>query len=184
VVEIADIFLEYEPQYRAKYGDKMLPSHRKAMYDIERCRTSVLGGHVYHCPDCGENEYLYHSCRNRHCPKCQNDNAYVWLEKQQDIPLHVPYFLVTFTLPDELRDVARSNQKLVYDVLFRTSAQAMQTLGADPRFVGGQMGMVGVLHIWGRNLSYHPHVHYLVPGGGIDEDSKLWLPAAKIFCFP
>jgi hypothetical protein len=184
VVEIADIFLEYEPQYRAKYGDKMLPSHRKAMYDIERCRTSVLGGHVYHCPDCGENEYLYHSCRNRHCPKCQNDNAYVWLEKQQDILLPVPYFLVTFTLPDELRDVARSNQKLVYDVLFRTSAQAMQTLGADPRFVGGQMGMVGVLHIWGRNLSYHPHVHYLVPGGGIDEDSKLWLPAAKIFLFP
>jgi hypothetical protein len=184
MVELADIFLEYGPQYRAKFGDKMLPSHKKVMYAIEQCRTSALGGHVYHCPDCGEKEYQYHSCRNRHCPKCQNDKAYEWLEKQQDILLPVPYFLVTVTLPDQLRDVARSNQKLVYDVLFRMSAQAMQTLGADPRFVGGQMGMVGVLHTWGRNLSYHPHIHYLVPGGGIDRDSKTWLPAAKTFLFP
>lgn len=184
MVELADIFLEYGPQYRAKFGDKMLPSHKKVMYAIEQCRTSALGGHVYHCPDCGEKEYQYHSCRNRHCPKCQNDRAYEWLEKQQDILLPVPYFLVTVTLPDQLRDVARSNQKLVYDVLFRMSAQAMQTLGADPRFVGGQMGMVGVLHTWGRNLSYHPHIHYLVPGGGIDRDSKTWLPAAKTFLFP
>lgn len=184
MVELADIFLEYGPLYRAKYGDKMLPSHKKAMHAVEQCRTSALGGHVYHCPDCGEKEYQYHSCRNRHCPKCQNDKAYEWLEKQQDILLPVPYFLVTFTLPDELRDVARSNQKLVYDVLFRMSAQAMQKLGADPRFVGGQMGMVGVLHTWGRNLSYHPHIHYLVPGGGIDPSSKTWLPAAKTFLFP
>lgn len=184
MVELADIFLEYGPQYRAKYGDKMLPSHKKVMHAIEQCRTPVLGGHVYHCLNCDESEYLYHSCRNRHCPKCQNDKAYKWLEKQQDILLPVPYFLVTFTLPDELRDVARRNQKLVYDVLFRMSAQAMQTLSADPRFVGGQMGMVGVLHTWGRNLSYHPHIHYLVPGGGFDKDSKLWLPAAKTFLFP
>lgn len=184
MVEMADIFLEYGPRYRAKYEAKMLPSHKKAMHAIEQCRTPVLGGHVYHCLDCGESEYLYHSCRNRHCPKCQNDKAYEWLEKQQDILLPVPYFLVTFTLPDQLRDVARSNQKLVYDVLFRMSAEAMQMLGADPRFVGGQMGMVGVLHTWGRNLSYHPHIHYLVPGGGIDKDSKLWLPAAKTFLFP
>ncbi|MCP4542711.1 MAG: IS91 family transposase [Chloroflexi bacterium] len=184
MVEMADIFLEYGPSYRAKYGDRMLPSHKKAMHAIEQCRTSALGGHVYHCLDCGEKEYQYHSCRNRHCPKCQNGKAYEWLEKQQSILLPTPYFLVTFTLPDELRDVARSNQKLIYDALFRMSAQAMQTLGADPRFVGGQMGMVGVLHTWGRNLSFHPHIHYLVPGGGIDRDSKLWLPAAKSFLFP
>jgi ssDNA-binding Zn-finger/Zn-ribbon topoisomerase 1 len=184
MVEMADIFRAYGPQYRAKYGDKMLPSHKKAMYAIEKCRTPALGGHVYYCPDCGENEYVYHSCRNRHCPKCQNDKGYEWLEKQQDILLPVPYFMVTFTLPDELRDVARSNQKLVYDVLFRMSAQAMQTLGADSRFVGGQMGMVGVLHTWGRNLCYHPHIHYLVPGGGMDRDNKLWRPALKSFLFP
>ncbi len=184
MVEMADIFLEYGPSYRAKYGDKMLPSHKKAMYSIEQCRTSALGGHVYYCLDCGEKEYQYHSCRNRHCPKCQNNKAYEWLEKQQSILLPVPYFLVTFTLPDGLRDVARSNQKLVYDALFRMSAQAMQKLGADPRFVGGQMGMVGVLHTWGRNLSYHPHIHYLVPGGGVDKSSKTWLPASKTFLFP
>lgn len=184
MVEIADIFLEYGPRYRAKYGDKMPPSHKKVMHAIERCRTLALGGHVYYCPDCGESEYLYHSCRNRHCPKCQNDKAYEWLEKQQRILLPVPYFLVTFTLPDELRNVARSNQKLIYDILFRMSAEAIQTLGKDPRFVGGQMGMVGVLHTWGRNLCYHPHIHYLVPGGGMDRDSKLWRPALKSFLFP
>lgn len=184
MVEIADIFLRYGPQYRAKYGDKMLPSHKKAMHAIEQCRTAALGGHVYQCLDCGVKEYQYHSCRNRHCPKCQNNKAYEWLEKQQSILLPAPYFLVTFTLPDGLRDVARSNQKLVYDALFRMSAQAMQKLGADPRFVGGQMGMVGVLHTWGRNLSYHPHIHYLVPGGGVDKSSKMWLPAAKTFLFP
>jgi len=184
MVEMAEIFRRYGPQYRAKYGDKMLPSHKKVMRAIEQCRTAALGGHVYHCPECEEKEYQYHSCRNRHCPKCQNGKAQEWLEKQQSILLPVPYFLVTFTLPDELRDVARSNQKLVYDVLFRMSAEAMQKLGGDPRFVGGQMGMVGVLHTWGRNLSYHPHVHYLVPGGGVDENNKTWLPAGKTFLFP
>ena len=184
MVEMAEIFRRYGPQYRAKYGDKMLPSHKQVMHAIEQCRTAALGGHVYYCPECEEKEYQYHSCRNRHCPKCQNGKAQEWLEKQQNMLLPVPYFLVTFTLPDELRDVARSNQKLVYDVLFRMSAEAMQKLGGDPRFVGGQMGMVGVLHTWGRNLSYHPHVHYLVPGGGVDKNSKAWLPSAKTFLFP
>ena len=147
MVEMAEIFRRYGSQYRAKYGDKMLPSHKQVMRAIEQCRTAALGGHVYHCPECEEMEYQYHSCRNRHCPKCQNGKAQEWLEKQQNMLLPVPYFLVTFTLPDELRNVARSNQKLVYDVLFRMSAEAMQKLGGDPRFVGGQMGMVGVLHI-------------------------------------
>jgi hypothetical protein len=184
MVEMADIFRHCGPQYRAKFGARMLPSHRKAMRAIERCRTAELGGHVYACEECDETQYQYHSCRDRHCPKCQNGKAQEWLEKQQDILLPVRYFLVTVTLPGDLRGVARSHQKLIYDLLFRTSAEAMQHLAGDTRFVGGQLGMVGVLHTWGRNLAYHPHVHYLVPGGGAAANGEAWLPARKNFMFP
>ena len=184
MVEMAEIIRRHGSRYRAKYGGRMLPSHRQVMRAIERCRTPALGGHVYHCEECEETEYHYHSCRNRHCPKCQNGKAQEWLEKQQDMLLPVRYFLVTVTLPGDLRGVARSHQKLVYDLLFRTSAAAMQHLARDPRFVGAQLGMVGVLHTWGRNLVYHPHVHYLVPGGGVAADGETWLPARKNFLFP
>jgi hypothetical protein len=184
MVEIADIFRCYGPQYRAKYGDKILPSHRQAMGAIERCRTAALGGHVYSCESCDETQYQYHSCRNRHCPKCQNDKAQKWLEKQQDLLLPVPYFLLTVTLPSELRHVTRRHQKQVYDLFFRISAAAMQHLARDSRFVGGQMGMVGVLHTWGRNLSYHPHIHFLIPGGGLAADGRTWLPSRNSFLLP
>jgi len=183
MTELADVFQQYGPQYRARFGDKMLPRHRQAMRAIERCRTPVLGGHIYTCDACGETQYLYHSSRNRHCPKCQNDKAYRWLEKQHHMLLPVPYFILTFTLPGELRSLARSNQRLVYDLLFRTSAGAMQSLAQDGRFIGGQVGMVGVLHTWGRNLAYHPHVHYLVPGGGVAADGT-WRPSRKNFFLP
>jgi len=183
VVELGEIFQRYGPAYRAKYGKRMLPSHRRAMRDIERCRTPALGGHVYTCPDCGEQEYLYHSCRNRHCPKCQNDKAQLWLEAQQELLLPVSYFLLTFTLPEALRTIARSHQRLVYDLLFRVSAEAIQQLGQSERWVGGQMGMMGVLHTWGRNLAYHPHVHYLVPGGGVGKDS-VWRRSRANFLLP
>jgi hypothetical protein len=142
MVEMAEIFCCHGPPYRAKFGHKMLPSHKQVMRAIEQCRTPALGGHVYDCPECDETQYLYHSCRNRHCPKCQNGKGQQWLEKQQDLLLPVPYFLVTFTLPSGLRRVARSHQEMVYNLLFRTSAAAMQQLARDPRFVGGQMGMV------------------------------------------
>jgi hypothetical protein len=184
MVELAEIFRQYGPQYRQQYGERMLPSHRRAIQDILCCRTSALGGHVYTCPECGEHEYQYHSCRNRHCPKCQNGQAQAWLAQQQDLLLPVPYFLVTFTLPEELREVVRSHQRVCYDLLFRASAEAMQALAQDERFVGGQLGMVGVLHTWGRNLSYHPHVHYLVPGGGWAADRETWRPARKGFLLP
>jgi predicted RNA-binding Zn-ribbon protein involved in translation (DUF1610 family) len=183
VVELAEVFRQHGEAYRAKYGARMLASHRRAMQDIERCRTPALGGHVYTCPDCEETEYLYHSCRNRHCPKCQQDKAQRWLEGQQDLLLPVGYFLLTFTLPEGLRPVARSNQRLVYDLLFRASAEAIQQLGREERWVGGQMGMLGVLHTWGRNLTYHPHVHYLVPGGGIGADGR-WRPSRANFLLP
>jgi hypothetical protein len=183
VVELANIFREHGPAYRDKFAHQMLPSHHEAMWAIEHCRTETLGGHVYICPNgCDEVAYRYHSCRNRHCPKCQGGKAYQWLEHQQDLLLPVPYFMLTFTLPEGLRPVARSHQTLMYDTLFRTSAAATQQLAHDPRFVGGQIGMVGVLHTWGRTLIFHPHVHYLIPAGGWD--GQTWLPAREDFLLP
>jgi len=181
---LATIFQQYSPSYLAQYADRLLPSHRRAIAAIRRCRTSELGGHIYQCDACGEERYLYHSCRNRHCPQCQHDAGQRWLEKQQRLRFGVPYFMLTFTLPAELRPVVRRHQKRLYNLLFRASAAATQQLARDPRFVGGQIGMVGVLHTWGRNLSYHPHVHYLVPGGGLAPDGKTWLPANPNFLVP
>jgi predicted RNA-binding Zn-ribbon protein involved in translation (DUF1610 family) len=180
-LELADIFRQYGPAYRQKYAARLLPSHRQAMRAIERCRTEALGGQVFACPACGEVRYSYHSCRNRSCPKCQQQQTQDWLEMQQGLLLPVPYFLLTFTLPSELRQIARSNQKLIYNLLFRASAQATQQLASDPRFVGGQIGMLGVLQTWKRDLAYHPHVHYLAPGGGVGSDGYTWLPARKNF---
>jgi len=183
-LELADIFRQYAPAYCQKYAAHLLPSHRQAMRAIERCRTQALGGQVFACPACGEVRYSYHSCRNRHCPKCQHQQTQDWLETQQRLLLGVPYFFLTFTLPSQLRLLARHNQKLIYNLLFRASAQATQQLARDPRFVGGQIGMIGVLHTWTRNLFYHPHVHYLVPGGGVGSDGQSWLPARKNFFLP
>jgi hypothetical protein len=180
MLEVADILRLHGPQYRAKFGDRMLPSHRRAMQDIEQCRTEALGGQVYFCHQCQEQRYSYHSCKNRHCPKCQNEQANQWLEKQKSLLLPVPYFMVTFTLPAELRPLARSNQKTIYNLLFRASSQALLKLAHDPRFVGARLGMVGVLHTWTRQLLYHPHVHYLVTGGGLTADGR-WRSSRKDF---
>jgi len=183
-LELADIFRRYGPAYRQKYAEHLLPSHRRAMHAIEHCRTQTLGGQLYACPQCKQVRYSYHSCRNRHCPKCQNDKAQEWLQAQQELLLPVPYFMLTFTIPAALRPLARSHQTIFYDLLFRTSAAAAQLLARDPRFLGGQIGMLGVLHTWGRNLSYHPHVHYLVPAGALAADRRTWLPAQYRFLFP
>ncbi len=181
---LADIFQQFGPAYRQKYAANILPSHGQAMKAIERCRTEELGGQVYACSACGETRYSYHSCRNRHCPKCQHEQTQEWLALQQKLLLPTPYFLLTFTLPAELREITSKNQKLIYNLLFRASAQAAQQLAKDPRFVGGQIGLIGVLHTWTRNLIYHPHVHYLVPGGGLATDGCTWLPAQKRFLLP
>jgi hypothetical protein len=183
-LELADIFSQYGPAYRQKYADRLLPSHRRAMRAIEQCRTPALGGQAYSCSQCHQTQYSYHSCRNRHCPKCQNDKAQEWLEKQQNFLLPIPYFMLTFTIPAALRPLARSHQALIYDLLFRASAAAAQHLAQDPRFAGGQLGLIGVLHTWGRNLSYHPHIHYLVPAGGLTADHRTWLPAHHHFLLP
>jgi hypothetical protein len=181
VIEIAEILRRYGPEYREKFGERMPLRHRLAMAAIEQCRTEAMGGHVYHCEACDEVLYSYHSCKNRHCPKCQNETAEQWLVEQQELLLPTPYFMVTFTLPVDLKQLARSNQKTLYNILFRTSAAALQQLAQDPRFVGGRIGMVGVLHTWTRDLSYHPHVHYLVPAGALAPDGQRWLSARRDF---
>ena len=175
MIELADIFRRHGPEYRATFKDRMPQSHVEAMEAIEQCRTEALGGHVYQCMGCGAREYSYHSCKNRHCPKCQHEEATQWLEKQRERLLPVPYFLVTFTLPEELRPVARSQQKLMYNLLFQTSAAALKALAMDAHYLGGQIGLVGVLHTWTRDMAYHPHIHYLVPGGALSPDGSQWL---------
>lgn len=182
-LEIADIFRQYGPAYRTKYAGRLPNRHRQVMRAIEQCRTAVLGGRVYHCPTCGEERYSYHSCRDRHCPKCQTEEGQRWLAKQVQRLLPVPYFLLTFTLPAALRPVARRNPTWLYHHLFRASAAATQALSRDPRYVGGQIGLVGVLHTWGRNLSYHPHLHYLVPAGGLTAQ-QTWRASRTDFLVP
>ena len=174
--ELADIFRRHGPAYRAKFGARMPKSHLAAMAAIEHCRTEALGGHVSQCMECGELEYSDHSCKNRHCPKCQNDATTQWLATQRALLLPVPYFLVTFPLPEELRPVARSHQPRLYNLLFQTSAAALKALAVDPKYLGGQIGMMGVLHTWTREMASHPHIHSLVPGGALSLDGSTWLP--------
>jgi putative transposase/transposase-like zinc-binding protein len=182
--ELADILRLHGPAYLAKYHVRLLPSHRRAMQDIAACRTAALGGHLYRCPQCQQDHYQYHSCKNRHCPKCQHEQVEHWLAQQRALLLPVGYFLATFTLPRGLRALARSHQKVVYDLLFRASQQALQTLAADPRYIGGTLGMLGVLQTWTRDLRYHPHVHYLIPGGGLAADGHTWRPARSTYLLP
>ncbi len=186
MVEMADIFRRYGPDYIERFGSRMLPSHLRAMRDIEACRTEEMGGHLYRCedPECDTMFYAYHSCGNRSCPKCGQDKTQRWIEKQHGLLLPTDYFLVTFTLPCELRPIARSNQKVVYNLLFKSSAAALQKLALDPRFVGGEIGMMGGLHTWSRDMGYHPHVHYIVPGGGLSPDRTRWLPSRPDFLVP
>jgi hypothetical protein len=184
MITLNDIFRRYGPAYRAQYGDRLLPSHRAALAAIEACRTETLGGHIYTCAACATTRYSYHSCKNRHCPTCQQDTAQAWLARQQDLLLPVPSFLVTFTLPPSLRDLARSHQRQLYSVLFRASAAALQQLACDPRFLGGQIGMLGVLQTWTRDLRFHPHVHYLVPAIGVTATRAICRPRNAAFLVP
>src|SRR5262245_15764259 len=152
MVEIADIFRIHGPEYRSQFRDRMPPPHLRTMDAIEHCRTEALGGQLYFCEQCKERHYSYHSCKNRHCPKRQNDQANEWLNNQKNLLLPVNYFMVTFTLPEALRSPARSHQKLIYNFLFRASSEALLELASDPRFVGAKIGAVGILHTWTREL--------------------------------
>jgi len=181
---MADILRSYGQAYVAQYVNDILPSHRKTINDIIQCRTRAKGGHVYECPDHHERDYKYHSCMNRHCPHCQNDQATRWLGKEQKRLLNVRYFLVTFTLPKELRSLTRSHQKLFYSLLFSESWRAMSKLARNPRWLGAKIGALAVLHTWTRIMGYHPHVHFLVPAGGLSDDSSTWIHAQMNFFLP
>lgn len=183
MVELAEIFRLHGPDDRAQCGDRLLPRHRRAMQDIEPCRTEALGGQLSQCDSCRESHDSSHSCTNRHCPTCQNDPAEQWLAHQQRVRLPVTHFLLTFTLPEALRAVARSHQKTVSNILLRSSAEAFQALAWDPRCIGGRIGMVGVLHTWTRDLRSHPHVHSRVTGGGLATDDT-WQPSRPDFLVP
>lgn len=184
MLTLTTIFQQHGAAYRTAPGHTLLPQQRHAMVAIERCRTAALGGQVFTCPTCQVTRYSYHSCRNRHCPTCQHDAGQAWLASQQAMLLPVPYFLVTFTVPADLREVAQRHQREVYAALFRASAAALQQLAADPRLLGGQLGILGVLHTWTRNLRYHPHIHYLVPAVALTADGQVVQPPAGDFLLP
>src|SRR5271166_1277346 len=182
---VADVLRRYGGQYLERFGTTMPREHKKVLHAITACRTGELGTVLYACQSCGEIHAIGRSCGNRHCPTCQHGKTKAWLDKQTDRLLPCPYFLVTFTLPAELRALARSHQRVIYAALFEASSQALRALAANPRFVGTyRLGFFGVLHTWGRTLDYHPHVHYVVPGGGIDEDGSRWLPSRANFLVP
>jgi hypothetical protein len=176
VVRLADVARRHGPAYLAQYRGAMLPSHVRALSAITYCRTPALGGHLGVCAQCGRRHLLYHSCRHRACPRCGHDVTERWLTRQRQQLLPVPYFHVVLTLPSELRRLVRSHQKALVNVLFRTAYEALAELCADERHLGGQIGALAVLHTWSRTLSYHPHVHLLVPGGALGSDGT-WRPA-------
>lgn len=185
MVELADIVRSAGPAYIEACAGKLLPSHRRALSDIVRCRTHALGGSLYRCDECGTLDYRYHSCRNRHCPKCQEDRAQAWLGRIRSRMLPCDHYLLTFTLPHELHAVARSQQATVYDALLREAAASVQMLANDRNWVGGTLGILAVLHTWSRTLEYHPHAHLLVTAGGLSSDRTTWIkPAHARFLAP
>jgi hypothetical protein len=185
VFEVAEIIRRHGAAYRQKFGSRLLPSHRRALADLEHCRTPYFGGQLWRCDHCGQRQYSYHSCRNRHCPKCHGDQTARWLDKQRGRLLPCAHYLLTFTLPSELRPVARAHQKTVYALLMQCGAAALQKLATDPRYLGARVGMLGVLHTWTRAMLYHPHVHFLVPAGGLAADGQHWIePKNPAFLVP
>lgn len=172
------------PDYLKRFGPSLPGRQRQVLRKILSCRTPALGGQLFACPDCPGFDYRYHSCNDRHCPQCGQRDTDAWLAQQRPrLLLPVPYFLVTFTVPEALRHFIRSHPTIALDRLFAASAQALQDLAANPRRLGAQLGMLGVLHTWSRTLIYHPHVHYLVPGGGLSPDGRRWVPARRQFLF-
>lgn len=183
-IEVADIFRAAGPAYRASHAGHLSLAQFKVMSAIEHCRTAALGGHVETCEDCGQWRIAYNSCRNRHCPKCQGAAARTWLAVREADLLPVGYFHVVFTLPAEVADIAFHNKALVYDLLFKVASETILTIAADPRHLGARIGITAVLHTWGSAMTHHPHVHMIVPGGGIALDGKRWVSSRPAFLLP
>ncbi len=186
MVSVADCLRQHAPAYLQEFGQRVPMGHRKVISAITRCRTGELGGVVYQCDGCGRVHWVGRSCGNRHCPNCQKEKTQEWLAKQTQWLLPVHHFLVTFTVPKELRCVLRANQKPGYDAIFHSGSQTIRKLLANSKYLGtSKVGFFGVLHTWGRDpMVYHPHVHFVVPGGGVSEDGTQWLATPENFLFP
>jgi len=183
-LEVADIFRSRGPAWRQAHAGHVSLDQLKVMSAIERCRTAALGGHVARCEDCAYTTTAYNSCRNRHCPKCQGAAAKDWLAAREADLLPVPYYHVVFTLPAAIADIAYQNKAVIYDILFKVSAEAMLTIAADPKHLGARIGITSVLHSWGSAMTHHPHVHMIVPGGGISPDGQRWVSCRPGFFLP
>src|ERR671937_225695 len=183
-LEVADIFRDHGPAWCQAHAGHVSLDQLKVMSAIEHCRTAALGGHVARCADCAYTTIAYNSCRNRHCPKCQGAAAKDWLSDREAELLPVPYYHLVFTLPAVIADIAYQNKALVYDLLFKVSAETMLTIAADPKHLGARIGITSVLHTWGSAMTHHPHVHMIVPGGGLSMDGSRWVVAKPSFFLP
>jgi Putative transposase/Transposase zinc-binding domain len=185
-LEVADIFRDFGPAWRRANAGHVSLDQLKVMSAIERCRTAALGGHVARCENsiCGHTTIAYNSCRNRHCPKCQGAAARDWLADREAELLPVGYFHVVFTLPGPIADIAFQNKRVIYDLLFKASAETMLTIAADKKHLGAKIGITSVLHTWGSAMTHHPHVHMIVPGGGISSDGSKWVSCRPNFFLP
>jgi hypothetical protein len=185
-LEVADILRDHGPAWRAANQGHVSLGQLKVMSAIEDCRTAALGGHVARCENtaCGFTSIAYNSCRNRHCPKCQGAQAAEWMAAREADLLPVPYFHVVFTLPAEISDIAYQNKAVIYDALFKASSETMLTIAADPKHLGAKIGITAVLHTWGSAMTHHPHVHMIVPGGGIRLDGDRWVASKPGFFLP
>jgi len=183
-LEVADIFRAQGSIWRQAHAGHISLGQLKVMSAIEACRSAALGGHVLRCSSCAHQQIAYNSCRNRHCPKCQGSAAHRWLEARQADLLPVEYYHLVFTLPAAISDLAYSNQSVIYAILFKAAAEALQTIAADPRHLGARVGLTLVLHTWGSAMTHHPHVHGIVPGGGLSIDGKRWIHCRSGFFLP
>jgi hypothetical protein len=183
-LEVAGIFHRYGPAYRQQHAGSLSRGQRRVMSALELCRTAALGGHLEQCDSCGHQRPAYNSCRNRHCPKCQSLARARWLEDRQAELLPVEYFHVVFTVPEEIAAIAYQNKEVVYGILFRATAETLRTIAADPKHLGAEIGFLAILHSWGQNLLFHPHLHCVVPGGGISPEGKRWIACRPGFFLP
>jgi hypothetical protein len=183
-LEVADVFRRYGETYRDQHGASMSAQQRRVMAAIQACRTAALGGHLERCDQCGHERNCFNSCRDRHCPKCQSLARAQWIEDRQAELLEVPYFHVVFTVPEEIAAIAYQNKEVVYGILFRATAETLRIIAADPQHLGAQIGFFAVLHTWGSNLLHHPHLHCVVPGGGLSPDGQQWVSCRPGFFLP